>query len=102
MIDSGLNAGVIMNLPAYLQYALFLAVAIAGFFGAFTAATMRDDAYEAANRHSKWMWVGILVASGLVCLTPMPLLPWIGAIAIGLYWFDVRPHLQSILRGDYY
>lgn len=31
----------------------------------------------------------------------MPFLSWAGIVAIGVYWFDVRPHLKSIVNGNY-
>ncbi|HJE12090.1 MAG TPA: DUF2516 family protein, partial [Corynebacterium glutamicum] len=29
----------------------------------------------------------------------IPILPWVAIIMIGLYWFDVRPQIKSILEG---
>ena len=26
---------------------------------------------------------------------------WFGAVAIGVYWLDVKPQLDNILRGNY-
>nr|WP_040421175.1 DUF2516 family protein [Corynebacterium timonense] len=80
---------------------LFLLVGIAGVVGAATAAATRDDAFDAADRKGKWVWVGILAASSLVCLLQAPFLAWFGAVAIGVYFFDVRPQLNNILRGNY-
>ncbi|WIM68977.1 DUF2516 family protein [Corynebacterium breve] len=90
-----------MFLPSMLEGFMFLLIAIAGLVGAALAAMTREDAFDAANRQSKWIWVAILAGSGLVCLTPIPILPWVGAVAIGLYYFDVRPQISNILRGNF-
>ncbi|MHA2787942.1 DUF2516 family protein [Corynebacterium sp. S7] len=102
MLDFSTTTLTIASIPTLLENLLFLLVAIAGIVGAVMAATTREDAFEAANRQSKWIWVAILVASAFACLLSLPFLSWIGAIAIGLYYFDVRPQINSILRGDYY
>ena len=26
---------------------------------------------------------------------------WFGAVAIGIYWFDVKPQIDGILNGNY-
>lgn len=83
-----------------IEYALFGAIAISGLVGAFFAATTRDDAYPAGDRQSKLIWVGILVASAFVVFTRFPFLSWVGMVAIGIYWFDVRPHLRSLISGS--
>lgn len=85
----------------WLEWGIYTAIAIAGVVGAIMAATVRDDAYEAAGRQRKWVWVGILAISALVTYTRFPFLSWIGMVAIGIYWFDVRPQIKDILSGNY-
>lgn len=102
MLEASTSAILVANLPMLIERLMFLAVAIAAVVGAVLAATTREDAYEAANRQTKWIWVAILIASAFACLLSLPLLSWIGAIAIGVYYFDVRPQISSILRGEYY
>lgn len=85
----------------YLELFLYLAIGLAGVVGAIMAATTRDDAYEAADRQSKWIWVAILAASAFAVATRMPFLSWAGMVAIGVYWFDVRPHIRALLSGNY-
>lgn len=80
---------------------LFALIALTGVVGAFFAATTRDDAYQAADRQTKWIWVAILVGSAFVVITRVPFLSWAGMVAIGVYWFDVRPHLKSLISGSY-
>lgn len=86
---------------AYVEGALYLAISLAGIVGAALAATTRGDAYEAAGRQSRWAWTGILVLSAVAVFTRAPFLAWIGMVAIGLYWFDVRPQIKDILNGNY-
>lgn len=85
----------------YLEWALYALISLFGIVGAVLAATTRDDAYDAAGRQGKWAWTGILVLSAIVVFTRMPFLSWIGMVAIGLYWFDVRPQIKDILQGNY-
>ena len=84
-----------------VERVLFAAVAIAGVVGAITAATVREDAFTAGDRQGKWVWVAILAASAFVVMTRFPCLSWVGMVAIGVYWFDVRPQLRNILSGNY-
>ena len=91
----------IMMLPSRVGMALMVVVGIAGIVGAVMAATTRADAFEAANRQSKGVWVGILVLAALACLLRFPFIAWFGAVAIGIYFFDVRPQIQRIVNGDY-
>ncbi|MEJ5997703.1 DUF2516 family protein [Corynebacterium sp. H130] len=85
----------------YVTVGFSLAIAVAGIIGAIEAATTREDAFEAADRQPKWVWCGILVASAAVVSFQMPLLNWIGMVAIGIYYFDVRPQVKDIINGTY-
>ncbi|MDO5513061.1 DUF2516 family protein [Corynebacterium sp.] len=80
---------------------LYAAIAICGVVGAAFAVTTRDDAYQAGDRQSKLIWVAILIGSAFVVVTRVPFLSWAGIVAIGVYWFDVRPHLRSISNGNF-
>lgn len=90
----------IMLIPSRAGMVLMLLVGIAGIAGAVMAGTTRADAFEAANRQSKGAWVGILVLAALACLLRFPFIAWFGAVAIGIYFFDVRPQIQRILGGN--
>lgn len=85
----------------YIEWALYLSVALAGVAGAVLAAMTREDAYDAAGRQGKWVWTGILAASSLAVAVHFPFLSWAGMVAIGLYWFDVRPQIRDLLNGTY-
>ena len=91
----------IMMLPSRVGMVLMVVVGIAGIVGAVMAATTRADAFEAANRQSKGAWVGILVLAALACLLRFPFIAWFGAVAIGIYFFDVRPQIKRIVGGSY-
>ncbi|WP_342318922.1 DUF2516 family protein [Corynebacterium mayonis] len=91
----------LMLAPTYLRNVLFLVVGIAGVVAIFFAATTREDAFTAGDRQSKWTWVAILAGSSVVALLQMPFLSWVGAVAVGIYYFDVRPQLDGIVRGNY-
>lgn len=81
--------------------AVVWAIAASALVGAALCASTRDDAFDAADRKAKWVWVGLLVGSALVVVTGLPFLSWIGLVIIGLYWFDVRPQIKDILNGNY-
>ncbi|RNE48977.1 DUF2516 family protein [Corynebacterium alimapuense] len=95
-----MTSAILLNGYFTFELILYSLIAMAGLAGAFFAATTRDDAYPAGDRKSKWIWVGILFASAFVVFTRMPFLSWIGMVVIGLYWFDVRPQLRSLINGS--
>lgn len=90
-----------MNAPLYVERALYVLVGIAGVVGAVLAATTRPDAFDAAGRQSKGAWVAILAVSAGALLFQLPFIAWFGAVAVGIYFFDVRPQINNILRGNY-
>lgn len=79
---------------------IYIAIAIAGFIGAFMVATTREDAFEVAGRQSKLVWTALLGVSGFALLLGLPFLTWIGMVVVGLYWWDVRPQIKNILAGN--
>lgn len=85
----------------WLQQGLYSLVAIAGLAGAISAAMTRDDAFDADSRQSKMVWVAMLAASAFIVPMPIPILPWVGMVIIGIYWFDVRPSLKALINGEY-
>ena len=46
--------------------------------------------------------MALLGGSAVLMNLPLPFVSWVGAIITGIYWFDVRPQLKSIIRGDYF
>lgn len=90
-----------LNIIASIPQYIFMAVSLFALIGAVLAAMTREDAFRAGDRQNKWVWVGLLVGSALVMNLPLPFVSWIGAIITGIYWFDVRPQLKTIINGDY-
>lgn len=75
------------------------AIAAAGVVGAVFVASTREDAFPAADRKPKPVWLGILLGSALVVAINFPFLSWIGIVAIGVYWFDVYPQIKDLIDG---
>lgn len=96
---------VLYNSVHFIELGLYLLVAIAAVAGAITAVITRDDAYDVAGCKPKMVWFALLMGSAMALFAslavPLPILPWVGAVITGIYWFDVRPHLQGLIRGDY-
>ncbi|MFG2135228.1 DUF2516 family protein [Streptomyces sp. NPDC048650] len=65
------------------------------------AALRREDAYRAADKQNKGMWLIFLVlATALLFLMPFEaFLPLLGIIAVIVYTVDVRPALRQV-SGD--
>ncbi|WKD62091.1 hypothetical protein CCICO_10460 [Corynebacterium ciconiae DSM 44920] len=81
---------------------LYWPVSIAGAIGAVQIAGTRPDAFDAADRKDKWTWFGMVLGSALATFIGFPILSWVGIVVIGVYWWDVRPQIKSILNGEYY
>ncbi len=88
------------GITGWIVQGIYIAIAIAGFIGAFMVATTREDAFEVAGRQSKMIWVALLGVSGFALMLGLPFLTWIGMVIIGLYWWDVRPQIKNILSGN--
>lgn len=65
------------------------------------AAVHREDAYRAADKQTKGMWlIFLVIATALLFLLPlMSFLPIIGLIAVIVYTVDVRPALKEVTGG---
>ena len=74
-----------------------LAIAVAGFIGTALVASTREDAFDAAGRQSKLVWVALMGVSSLAVALGLPILSWVGMVIIGMYWWDVRPQIKGIL-----
>ena len=91
-----------LNILNKIPMWIFAAVSLFALIGAVLAALTREDAYRAGDRQNKWVWVALLGGSAVLMNLPLPFVSWVGAIITGIYWFDVRPQLKSIIRGDYF
>ena len=84
---------------------------IAGLYAVVDAAIRRPDAYLAAGKNSKMMWLLVLAACLLVmvlgvwpigrpALAPITLL-WLAAlVGVMVYLVDVRPALRDVVNGS--
>ncbi|MYU57133.1 DUF2516 family protein [Streptomyces sp. SID7805] len=65
------------------------------------AAVRREDAYRAADKQSKGMWlIFLVIATALLFLLPlMSFLPIMGVIAVIVYTVDVRPAIKQVAGG---
>ena len=84
------------NYVTLAVWGLMQIVAICGVVGAVQVGMTREDAFRAADRQSKWVWLGLLLGSAFVSFMAI-----IGVVIIGIYWFDVRPQIKDILSGNY-
>lgn len=92
----------VLQSHAYFLFGLQIALALAALVGALFAARIRSDAYPAADRHPKAVWVSILLVTGIVIgATQVMLFSFIGSIIIGLFWFDIYPQLRDLVEGRY-
>ena len=89
----------IMRVPLIAERLLFILVGVAGLVGVVLASTTRADAFEAADRQPKLAWAALLFVSSAALLLRIPFVAWFGAVAVGIYWFDVRPQLKGLEPG---
>ncbi|PIJ38128.1 DUF2516 domain-containing protein [Mycobacterium heckeshornense] len=75
---------------------LQIAIALTTLYSFVHAAMQRPDAYTAAEKLTKPVWLIILGAAIVLTLLLGPLGMAIGACAAGVYLVDVRPKLLEI------
>lgn len=86
-------------LVGYVLYFLWIAVLATTVYAFVHAAMQRPDAYPAADKLTKPVWLVILGVAGLVALVfgaGSVLGPAIAAVAAGVYLVDVRPKLLEV------
>ena len=72
------------------------AVLLATIYAFVHAAMQRQDAYTAADKLTKPVWLIILGVAALLCLV-LDVMGWsIAAVAAGVYMVDVRPKLLEV------
>ncbi|MDY3127273.1 MAG: DUF2516 family protein [Corynebacterium sp.] len=91
----------VLSIVNNFEHYLLIAVAAAAVVGVVLVCITREDAFRAGDRQPKYIWAAILAASALAMMVHFPFLAWIGAVATGVYWFDVRPQLRDIQNGNY-
>ncbi|MGD9618878.1 MAG: DUF2516 family protein [Mycolicibacterium sp.] len=87
----------LQSLVSYVLFALQIAVLVAAVYAFVHAAIQRPDAYTAADKLTKPVWLVILGFGVLLALVLGPALgPAIAAVATGVYLVDVRPKILEI------
>jgi len=80
----------------YVLFALQLAVLATTVYAFVHAAMQRPDAYTAADKLTKPVWLVILAVGGLLALVLGITGVAIAAVATGVYLVDVRPKILDI------
>nr|WP_090276244.1 DUF2516 family protein [Mycolicibacterium komanii]CRL69476.1 transmembrane protein [Mycolicibacterium komanii] len=87
----------LQGLVGYVLFFLQIAVLVTTVYAFVHAAMQRQDAYPAADKLTKPVWLVILGVAGLLALVLGSVLgPAIAAVASGVYLVDVRPKLLEV------
>jgi len=91
-------------ITGWIVYVLNWAAVPVGLFAFLHAAVQRSDAYAAANKMTKPIWLAITGGGTLACALfhfyDPTMLFWIaGLVAVLVYIVDVRPKLIEVQRG---
>ncbi|MGE2719489.1 DUF2516 family protein [Mycolicibacterium malmesburyense] len=87
----------LQGLVGYVLFFLQIAVLVTTVYAFVHAAMQRPDAYPAADKLTKPVWLVILGVAGLLALVLGSVLgPAIAAVASGVYLVDVRPKLLEV------
>ncbi|MBB2989424.1 energy-converting hydrogenase Eha subunit A [Mycolicibacterium iranicum] len=84
------------GLVGYVLFALQVAVLVAAVYAFVHAAMQRPDAYTAADKLTKPVWLVILGVGVLLALVLGITGVAIAAVAAGVYLVDVRPKILEI------
>ena len=86
----------LQGLVGYVLFALTIAVFVATVYSFVHAAMQRPDAYTAANKLTKPVWLVILGVAALLSWVLGITGVAIAAVAAGVYLVDVRPKILEI------
>ncbi len=86
----------LQGLVGYVLFALQIAVLVASVYAFVHAAMQRPDAYTAAEKLTKPVWLVILGVGVLLALVLGITGVAIAAVASGVYLVDVRPKILEI------
>lgn len=91
-------------ITGWIVYVLNWAAVPVGLFAFLHAAVQRADAYSAANKMTKPIWLAITGGGTLACALfhfyDPTMMFWIaGLVAVLVYIVDVRPKLIEVQRG---
>ncbi|KLO28262.1 membrane protein [Mycolicibacter heraklionensis] len=84
------------NLVGTVLFVLQIAVFATSVYAFVHAAMQRSDAYTAADKLTKPVWLVILGVCGLLALVLQVMGMAIAACAAGVYLVDVRPRLLEV------
>lgn len=88
---------ILADLAGVISFALVLVVLVVGVYSFVHAAIQRTDAYPAAGKLTKPVWLAILGVSVLLLLLLQDVFgAAICACAAGIYLVDVRPKILEI------
>jgi Protein of unknown function (DUF2516) len=87
----------LQDIASYVLFVIQIGVLFASVYAFVHAAMQRTDAYPAAEKLTKPIWLAILGGTGLVgvFLAP-PIGSAIAACAVGVYLVDVRPRILEV------
>ena len=86
----------LQGLVGYVLFVLQVAVLVAAVYAFVHAAMQRPDAYTAADKLTKPVWLVILGVGVLLALVLGIMGVAIAAVASGVYLVDVRPKILEI------
>ena len=86
----------LQGLVGYVLFALQVAVLVTAIYAFVHAAIQRPDAYTAAGKLTKPVWLAILGVGSLLALALGITGVAIAAVASGVYLVDVRPKILEI------
>ena len=86
----------LQGLVSYVLFALQIAVIVTTVYALVHAALQRPDAYTAAEKLTKPVWLVILGAGVLLAVVLQVTGAAIAAVAAGVYLVDVRPKILEI------
>ncbi|EJZ08626.1 MULTISPECIES: DUF2516 family protein [Mycobacteriaceae] len=86
----------LQGLVGYVLFALQVAVLVTSVYAFVHAAMQRPDAYTAADKLTKPVWLVILGVGTLLALVLGITGVAIAAVAAGVYLVDVRPRILEI------
>jgi Protein of unknown function (DUF2516) len=86
----------LQGLVGYVLFVLQIVVVVMAVYAFVHAAIQRPDAYTAADKLTKPVWLVILGVGGLLALVLSVTGMAIAAVAAGVYLVDVRPKLLEI------
>ncbi|MEW5809467.1 MAG: DUF2516 family protein [Actinomycetota bacterium] len=86
----------LQGLVSYVLFALQIAVLVTTAYAFVHAAMQRTDAYPAADKLTKPVWLVILGVAGLLALVLGITGVAIAAVAAGVYLVDVRPKILEV------